>query len=319
MGLYPSIAKSHPLELPMPIHLPPINRRRFLSGTLAAGASMFLPRHLLADQPADPNHFVLLADTHICDHRDTELRGVKPVVAFEQLGKEIIAASPRAAGAIVAGDCAFLEGKPADYAMIDALVRPLRRAGLPMHFTLGNHDHRDNFMAAFPDATWPSADPLPPNKLVSMLETPHANWFLLDSLDRTNVTPGLLGQAQLTWLARALDARPSKPALVVAHHNPQSTAAQVTLVDTQAFFDVLLPRKQVKAYFFGHTHRWQPSQHEGLHLVNLPAVAWLFDPTQPRGFVAAQLHPTGVDLELNALDPQHPKHGEKIALTWRAA
>ena len=55
----------------MPIQLPPISRRRFLAGSLAAGAGMLLPRRLLADDvPVDPNRFALLADTHVWEHRD---------------------------------------------------------------------------------------------------------------------------------------------------------------------------------------------------------------------------------------------------------
>ena len=55
----------------------------------------------------------------------------------------------------------------------------------------------------------------------------------------------------------------------------------------------------------------------GLHLVTLPAMAWLFDPSQPRGFVTAQLRPDGATLVLHALDRKHPKHGETIELKWR--
>ena len=58
-------------------------------------------------------------------------------------------------------------------------------------------------------------------------------------------------------------------------------------------------------------------QQAGVHLVNLPAVAWLFDQTQPRGFVTSQLRPDGATLVLHALDHNHPKHGEKIELKWR--
>ncbi len=301
----------------MPIHLPPLNRRRFLTSTLAAGAGMLWPRQLLAEG-ADPNHFVLLADPHVCDRRDTEYRGVKPVMAFEQLGREVLAADAHPAAVVVAGDCAFRLGAAGDYGMLGSLLRPMRQAGLPIHLALGNHDHREHFLAAFPDAKWSSPE-LTPNKLVSVVETPHANWFLLDSLDKTNVTPGLLGKAQLAWLAKAIDARPKKPALVLAHHNPAQVDASLSLVDTAALFDVLLPRRQVKAYLFGHTHCWHVAERNGLHLVNLPAVAWLFDPTQPRGFVTAQLHATGTTLKLHAFDHNHAKHGEMIDLKWRAA
>jgi 3',5'-cyclic-AMP phosphodiesterase len=303
----------------MPIHLPPITRRRFLAGTLAAGTGLLLPRRLTAGQPADPDSFVLAADFHICEERDREQSGVKPVFALEEAGREMLALNPRPAGVVVAGDCAFNHGAPGDYAMLGTLVNPLREAGLPLHFALGNHDHREHFLAAFPDAKSAPADrPGVPAKHVSVLETPHANWFLLDSLNGTNVTPGVLGEVQLAWLAKALDARPDKPALVLAHHNPDQTAKGMGLTDTEALFEVLKPRQQVKAYIFGHTHGWRVDRRGDLHLINVPAVAWVFDKAQPRGFVAARLRPDGATLVLHALDRKHARHGEQIDLKWRA-
>jgi len=131
--------------------------------------------------------------------------------------------------------------------------------------------------------------------------TPHANWFLLDSLDKTNVAPGLLGESQLAWLAKALDARADKPALVLAHHNPNYSSSSRS-ARHEALFKLLLPRKQVKAYVFGHTHCWNVTRYEGVHFVNVPTTAWLFDPTQPRGIVTSQLRPNGATLVLDALD-----------------
>ena len=118
---------------------------------------------------------------------------------------------------------------------------------------------------------------------------------------------GLLGAAQLAWLANAFDARPDKPALVLAHHNPGRFWDIHGLADTEALLRVLLPRKQVKTYFFGHLHRWHLDQQEGTHLVNLPTTAWLFEPAQPRGFVTAQLRPDGAAIVLARARSQAPE------------
>ena len=69
---------------------------------------------------------------------------------------------------------------------------------------------------------------------------------MLDSLEATLSTPGLLGQEQLDWLAAALDANPGKPALVLLHHNPATSGHVGGLKDTEALFEVIRPRKQVK-------------------------------------------------------------------------
>ncbi len=70
---------------------------------------------------------------------------------------------------------------------------------MPVHLALGNHDNRERFWEALPEekaAQRPLAD-----RQVALLRTPRANWFVLDSLEKTLSTPGLLGQEQLDWLA----------------------------------------------------------------------------------------------------------------------
>jgi 3',5'-cyclic AMP phosphodiesterase CpdA len=152
-----------------------------------------------------------------------------------------------------------------------------------------------------------------------VVETTQANWFLLDTLDRVAGTPGELGREQLDWLAGALDARPGKPALVVLHHNPQWPVPVIAtgLRDTERLFGVVVPRKQVKALTFGHTHRWGRDRHEGVHLVNLPPVAYLFSKGPPNGWVDVRLREGGATLTLHALDPKHPQDGDTAELTWR--
>ncbi len=132
----------------MPIHLPPISRRQFLAGSLAAGAGLLLPGTAEAAAAADPNRWALLADTHIWERRDGLYREVKPAENLAQARGEILALKPPPAAAIVAGDTAFLQGHAADYAVLLDLVKPIRTAGVPVHLALGNHDDRDNFHKA---------------------------------------------------------------------------------------------------------------------------------------------------------------------------
>ena len=148
------------------------------------------------------------------------------------------------------------------------------------------------------------------DRQVALLRTPRANWFVLDSLEETLATPGLLGQAQLDWLAGALDANHDKPALVLLHHNPGLTG-NVGLKDTAALFAVIRPRKQVKAYIFGHTHVWNVWPDEsGIHLINLPPVSYVFQAGEPAGWVHAMLEREGMQLELRCVDPAHKSHGQ---------
>ena len=302
----------------MPVHLPPLSRRRFFSGSLAAGAGWLAARFGCAAGPAaDSDHFVLLSDSHVGSRVDQQGHGVNPARNLERAVTQIGRLDVRPAAAIVAGDCAFAQGETGDYRLFGQLLRPLRQAGLPLHFALGNHDHRDRFLAAFPDAKVHGVRPPVPSKFVSLVETPHANWFSLDSLDKTGKSKGLLGAAQLAWLAKSLDARADKPALVLAHHNPNRLVNIHGLTDTARLFDVLVPRHHVKAYFYGHTHCWQISRESKIHLVNIPTTAWLFEPGQPQGLLTADIRPDGATIGLHTLDPRHAKHGTSVDLKWR--
>ena len=91
------------------------------------------------------------------------------------------------------------------------------------------------------------------------------------------------------------------------------------MVDAQELFDVIGPRRQVKAYVFGHTHHWAIAERDGIHLINLPPVAYLFNPSDPNGWVDCQLRDDGMTLEMHALNKEHKAHGQRIELTWRAA
>jgi hypothetical protein len=306
----------------MPVTLPPISRRRFLNGSLAAATAAALsPRWLSAQDAAavDPHRFALLSDTHIhADPNSIHKTDVNPYANLAAACREICALAPKPAAVLHSGDCANHAGNPGDYVTFLRGLEPLRASGLSVHIALGNHDHRANFFAALP----PDArrDKTLSYRQTLLVEAPRANLFLLDSLDVTNKTPGVLGKAQLNWLAKQLDTRADKPAIVFVHHDPHDPKKEKLsgLTDTQAFWDTVLPRKQVKAYVFGHTHDWTHRENQGLHLVNLPPTAWLFKEGKPRGWVDLTLREDGATFELRSLDAKHPQHGEKLELKWRA-
>ena len=258
---------------------------------------------------------MLLADIHISQDRQGR-RNTNPYENFQHAREQYRAVNSRPAGLILAGDCAFQQGDSGDYQRLNELVAPIP---MPVAFAMGNHDHREHFWEAFPQYKF-TPSPVA-ERHVTLIEAPHADWFVLDSLDKTASTPGRMGEAQLKWLADQLDRHPKKPALVVAHHYPlpkhNPTMIDSALLDTAELYDVILPRKRVKAYVFGHSHRWAHSKIGDLHLVNIAALAWLFDPKQPQGWVDTQLKPDGIRLTLQCLDPSHEAHGRPLELAWR--
>lgn len=301
----------------MPITLPPLSRRRFLSTALAAGAGVVIaPWEAWAAPKLDPNRIALLSDTHLPGDKAQKhpQSGTMPWKNFEKAADDILFRTPRPGNTLVCGDCAYLTGQAGDYASIVAAVAPLRAGGIPVHFALGNHDHRANFWNALPaDAR----DPALADKHATILKLPRANIFMLDSLDTTDKVPGKIGEAQRDWLAKALDQLADKPAIIMSHHQPDSRQKIDGLLDSKETTELLLSRKHVKAWLFGHTHNWAHEERDGLHLVNLPPVAWVFNKAKPNGWVDLNLLADGASFELRTLDDDHPQDGHTLALKWR--
>ena len=303
----------------MPVSLPPISRRRFLARSLVAGTGLALsPRLIAAAKPVEEKFWALLSDTHIAADRATVARTVNMAGHLTTVARELVALPARPAGVIVCGDCAYNSGEKADYTTLTDLLAPLRQEQMSVCLTLGNHDQREHFREALKDDKTIEQQPVA-DRNVALLRSRRVNWFVLDSLDKTLSVPGLIGEQQLDWLAKSLDANPDKPAVVLVHHNPDKKENIDGLKDTDALFRTIRPRKQVKAYIFGHTHNWTVTKDEsGIHLINLPPVAYVFREGRPSGWVRATLNDAGMRLELRCVDPAHSAHGDVHDLQWRS-
>lgn len=306
----------------MPITLPPISRRGFMRTSAALGAGALLPNLAWAEgisEGIDPNLIALFSDTHI-DQNAGEMRGtVNLSDHLKAAVDQVMALGKAPAHTLVCGDCAYLAGDAGDYDQFVRVLSPLREAEIPIHCVLGNHDHRERFheggVQAAPD------NPPVERKHIGIVEMERANWFMLDSLETTNHTPGLLGRDQLDWLDAALDAHSDKPALIMVHHTFDLEAGEDTkfgIKDGKALLDLLSQKRQAKAVFFGHSHTWKHQQREdGIHMVNLPPTAYVFQDRWPSGWVSCQLNEDAMRLTLHALDDEHPQHREVLDLAYR--
>lgn len=261
-----------------------------------------------------PHRVVLLSDPHVPG--DPTLSHARDRLA--RAVREVLALAPLPGLVICNGDVAHLIGEAEDYAQFNRIVRPLADAGLPLCCTLGNHDARARFLdhCGRPEGCWDVAD-----KLASVCRTPRLAFVLLDSLDVTDAVPGLLGEAQLAALDRALGASDAagRPTAIVLHHPPlpdEDPAKPNNLTDFEAFWRVVEGHDHVKAVFYGHLHRWERCERGGVHVVSLPTTAHVFRPDEPQGFVVADLREDGVDLTLHAFDG-HAKDRQRVTLTWR--
>lgn len=301
----------------MPIQLNPISRRTFLRRAALTGAGLaFVPQLQAARRRTDASSFALLADTHIAADAAKIKSGINMTKHFNAVAREIIGLPQLPTRAFIVGDCALSSGEPGEYAQLTSLLEPLRAAGLTLNLALGNHDDRENFWAAI-ESQKAALRPIA-NKQVALVKTKHVNWLMLDSLETTLQTPGALGEDQLRWVEKTLDAERTVPTVVLVHHNPGEDNKIAGLKDTEAFWEIIRPRKQVKAWIYGHTHNWKVSQDtSGVHLVNLPPVAYIFREGDPSGWIHATTRPNGMKLELRSIDPKHPAHGQVVDLKWR--
>ncbi len=304
----------------MPVYLPPISRRRFLTGSFAAAAALAHGQGCALPKSKGDGHSVaLLSDIHIAANPNEIKLRVNMTNNLRAVTDEVLAWPQRPGAVFINGDLAFDSGTRHDYAAVLGLLRPLREEGLPIHLALGNHDDRGNFWEVLRGSK--TVPPRLPGRQAAIIRAREANWFVLDSLIQTLTTLGLLGEAQRAWLADALDANPGKPALILVHHQPDPLLSGKTsgLEDAAELLAILRPHRQVKAWFFGHTHRWDARQDEsGIHLINLPPTAYVFEEGRPNGWVHAAVHDDGARLELRCLDHARKDHGQVVDLVWRA-
>ena len=230
----------------------------------------------------------------------------------------MIPITSRRTGVIVTGDLALWDGQTKDYETLLTLLEPIRKAGLPLHLALGNHDHRERFREAIRGHLSRIAGCTTGTS--SRCMDPTCGFVMLDSLFHTAGTPGILGHHQLDWLALHLDAHPDIPTLVCLHHDP-TPGSDKGLLDTKRFYEIVRPRKQVKAIVFGHTHAWSVKLDEssGIHLVNLPAVAYKFGIEQPLGWCRFTPQANGGLFELRLIGGNREVKNTRYDVEWRSA
>lgn len=265
--------------------------------------------------------WVLFSDSHVAADAKLEARGINMAENLKRCVNQALALKQKPFGVMVNGDCVYLEGLKEDYATFGELIAPLREASLAVHCTMGNHDNRKNFMAAF---TGPEDERPLEGKHVKAMSSSNVNWLLLDSLDVTNKTPGILGEGQLAWIDRTLRNLPDRPTFVMAHHNyqePPPEGKKISgLIDGDALMQVLGKHKKVRAFIYGHSHSWGYKVHEptGIHMINLPPVAYVFSPDRPNGWVLASVTDGKMVFELRCLNPDHELHRRKVEIPFVA-
>ena len=291
-----------------------MNRRSFIQTGLAAFGTLVTlnagcsPGLMKSDEKE--TRLALLADTHIPEDVQNNYRGFYPYRNLEKVVPELISASPD--GVLIAGDLARLTGQPGDYANLRKLLSPVAEK-TPVFMALGNHDDRQNFLKVFDET--PGEKPALKGKHVTIVKKASTRVIMLDSLLYVNKVPGLLGKAQRQWLEDYLKECDETPTILCFHHTLSDGDGD--LLDVPRLFSMIAPIRKVKAIVYGHSHAYGFSEFEGIHLINLPAVGYNFNDSEPVGWVEARMGSRGGDFVLHAVGGNMDRDGSVTNLTWR--
>ncbi len=277
--------------------------------THAVGAIALVSAGAFPARGADQQTFrlALLSDTHIAADPKDANRKFLPTENLKQVVAQVLASQP--GGALINGDLSRLTGEPGDYDALKQLLQPLSER-LPVYLGLGNHDDRTNFAKAFKTTSGAVTD-----RVILVIEQPVVRIIQLDSLLYPNKTPGFLGKPQREWLSKYLSGSDSRATILFVHHTLKDGDGD--LLDVDRLFDVIRPHKKVKAIFYGHSHEYNFTERDGVHLVNIPAVGYNFNDKEPVGWVDASFTEATVTLKLRAIGGNLTGDGQSKTITWR--
>ena len=295
----------------------PLRRREFLCRSAKALAASVLTYGLAksaveAAEGGNSLHLALFSDTHVAADPKNEYRKFRPAENLKLVVSQALEVRPEAV--FLDGDGARLTGEVEDYQAVKALLAPLAEQ-CPVYLGLGNHDNRENFLKVFNPP--PGTAQKVAEKHVLVVEQSFLRIILLDSLLYPNKVPGLLGKAQRDWLDRYLARTDGRPTVLLVHHTLGDGDGE--LLDVEALYRIVEPYAKVKAIFYGHSHEYSYKQHQGIHLINLPAIGYNFSDKEPVGWVDAQFTPEAVELTLRAFGGNRQHDGKTTALPWRNA
>ena len=164
----------------------------------------------------------------------------------------IAALRPRPAAIFASGDLTET-GAPEEYA---TLAEILKEAPCPIYLGMGNHDIRAALLNAFPTPFTAVDDH---GFVQYAVDVGDLRAVMCDTALEGRAE-GYFCEARAAWLARTLDATPSRPTIVFLHHPPIPSGIQWMDPTFEAsgrgrLNDVLRGRSQVRGVLCGHVHR----------------------------------------------------------------
>lgn len=160
------------------------------------------------------------------------------------------------------------EGHPDEYAMLRKLLAATR---IPFLVIPGNHDHRENFRAAFhaQQPCLPKAGPMHwcvddyPVRIIGLDSCPAGQHH------------GAIDEQGLAWLARVLAQDQRKPTLLLLHHPPFVSGIpyldQYRYTDAQPLEEIVRRAPNIERVLCGHVHRTMLRRWAGTVVCSCPS------------------------------------------------
>ena len=179
----------------------------------------------------------------------TRLFGLDPRARLEAAIADINEHHGDAELCLFTGDLAD-HGAPEAYQALREVLPALR---VPYRLTIGNHDDRDAFLRAFPEA------PRDEHGFVqSVVATGAGDIVLLDTHEPGQASGSFCAQRQ-AWLEARLAEAAGRPVYLFMHHPPLDIGIpsmdRIGLVDKQGFAEAVAGARGIRHIFFGHVHR----------------------------------------------------------------
>lgn len=205
--------------------------------------------------------FIVLSDLHVMPEGELSVT-LDTGARLEQAIETIAARYHNVDFCVLAGDLTDL-GQPAAYERLKSLIDQIE---IPVHLTLGNHDHRDVFLSVFGKGYVAET-----GKIDKAFDAKGYRIILLDSSEPGRVD-GVLTETQITWLKARLAEATDRPVIVILHHNANPlhvNSDDIRILDAGPFLAALETHPDIRQVIAGHVHLTSTALWRGIPFTTL--------------------------------------------------